>query len=523
MMQTASHQMVEQFEHSLTITRLASADILQLLKIHVAEGKDPRWFLQQLEQARLNLGGWAQVAKRLNLNDGELSEFTLRLRHLQQRVPEYERGQNVNENQHIAALRFLATLEMLREKQPLLTYDTRLNEDSDEQQQQAQRQLRALECTMKALVAQAWPDALGLNNHLKLQFGADKVRRWLAESQSGDILSGMPFSELALLLIDKKEFSRHYATLFNAGSSLTYMVDPRITLQTFLEHCRQLHNTLANGERLTPAGMALLSAYGQQISAPVQRAFEQGRARVNPASFLTVDNDELAQYWQQATEDPSPLRDNIEQPRRQPKRTPEQRDQLISSLLWGVVGAVVLVMMGVAVWLFSTLPDAPPPERVQVAEAPAAPERDTPSPREKLSQMGVTWDPLSLRAAIDRNDGKVTQLFLQGGMNWQLAWTEQALAANSEMVLGLLLNYSLQMDEPKPCRRFITTVSHALSSGEAMTSLRKSYLQRFCTSPVVVEHQQHSLEQAQQRYQAEPNAQNKKWLRIQQDIGAALR
>ena len=75
-----THHVREQFEHCLAIIRQASIEILLLLDVHVSEGKDPRWFLEQLDTARLALGGWTVVAKRLNLNDAEMTDFTLQLR-----------------------------------------------------------------------------------------------------------------------------------------------------------------------------------------------------------------------------------------------------------------------------------------------------------------------------------------------------------------------------------------------------------------------------------------------------------
>ena len=83
-MSSATLQMREHFETCLGIIRQASLQILPLLNIRAAEGKDPQWFFQQLEQARMALGSWGAVAKRLNLNDAEISQFTLLLRHLQQ-------------------------------------------------------------------------------------------------------------------------------------------------------------------------------------------------------------------------------------------------------------------------------------------------------------------------------------------------------------------------------------------------------------------------------------------------------
>ncbi|WP_257000338.1 STY4199 family HEPN domain-containing protein, partial [Enterobacter hormaechei] len=84
MMISSSHHTREQFEHCLAAIRQASVEILLLLNVHVSEGKDPRWFLEQLDSARLGLGGWGAVA-----NDAEMTAFTLQLRLLQQRVPQY--------------------------------------------------------------------------------------------------------------------------------------------------------------------------------------------------------------------------------------------------------------------------------------------------------------------------------------------------------------------------------------------------------------------------------------------------
>ena len=43
-----------------------------------------------------------------------------------------------------------------------------------------------------------------LNNHLKTLFNADRVRRWLKHGEINDVLSGMMFSELAQMLVDKR-------------------------------------------------------------------------------------------------------------------------------------------------------------------------------------------------------------------------------------------------------------------------------------------------------------------------------
>jgi len=145
MTSSTSHHIRGQFEQCIGIIRLASVEILLLLDLRVSEGKDPRWFLEQLDTARLGLGGWGPVAKRLNLNDAEMSDFTLQLRLLQQRVPQYESGQDVSENQLIAAVRFVTSLEHLRLQQPLLSYNTDLAPGNESQQLQAHKQVPARE------------------------------------------------------------------------------------------------------------------------------------------------------------------------------------------------------------------------------------------------------------------------------------------------------------------------------------------------------------------------------------------
>ncbi|AMJ68817.1 hypothetical protein AW879_02520 [Enterobacter cloacae] len=527
---STSHHIREQFEHCLAVIRQASVEILLLLNVHVSEGKDPRWFLEQLDSARLGLGGWATVAKKLNLNDAEMSEFTLQLRLLQQRVPQYESGQDVSENQLIAAMRFVTTLEHLRLQQPLLTYSTELEPGSELQQQQAHKQVRAIELMIKGLIQQAWPDQVRLNNHLKTLFNADRVRRWLKHGEINDVLSGMMFSELAQMLVDKKEFSRYYASLFNDPSMLTLLVEPRKTLQTFLDDIRQIRNSITVQKTLSSAQIQLLDNYYMQISRPVQRAFEEGRTRVNPAGFMAVDAGELHAFWEKAQKmdrvtggDLFEVRDTIEKPTQRAPRTPEQREQLISGALWGAVGVMVIAIVVGGFWLVTSSKPQPAAENTAQAAAPPQEMRETPSSRETLTRMGVTWDDNNFRSAINRNDTRVALLFLQGGMDWKLSWTEEAMSAGYDDVLELMLRYRQNMAEEKPCRRFINTLSHAMSNGESLTSIRKEYLKAFCTVPAVVKRQKHDLEMATRRAQSQPDATTKKWQSIQTAIYEVIR
>lgn len=514
----------EQFEKCIAIIREASVEILLLLNVHFDEGKDPRWFLEQLDVARLSLGGWGAVAKRLKLNDAELTQFTLQLRHLQQLVPRYENGQNVTENQLIAALRFISALENLRNKQKLLSYNTALPSD-DAQQRQGLQQLRAMETMIKSLVMQVWPDSEKLRNHLKTQFGADRVRRWLRLGDHNDVLSGMRFSELALLLIDKKEFSQRYARLFNDASELNLLVEPRKTLQTFLDDIRQMRASVVSGQPLTSNQLLLLNSYYPQITGPVQRAFDEGRTQTNPAEILREAGGDLDAYWEQTRKkdraaggDAMPMRDSIDKPAKRSVRSREERDQMLSGVLWSAVGVMVLLMAIGAFWMFTSGMSGPVARQARVT-VPIAEDRERPSPKEELSRLGLPRDENNFRAAIDRNDTRVVSLFLRTGMNWKLSWTENAVIADYNDVLDLLLRYRLQMDENRPCRRFITTLTHEMAANnKKLTSITRDYLRAFCTVKPVVDRQRYEMEQAQLRFEADPSDENRKWSDIQTSI-----
>lgn len=522
MTRTLTGSTSEQFEKCIAVIREASVEILLLLNVHFDEGKDLRWFLEQLDVARRNLGGWGAVAKRLKLNDAELTQFTLQLRHLQQLVPQYEKGQNVTDNQLIAALRFIRALEHLRARQKLLSYNTTF-QAHDNNQQQGLQQLRALELTIRSLVNQAWPDPIKLRSHLKKQFGGDRVRRWLRAGDRNDALSGMRFSELALMLVDKKEFSQHYARIFNDASVLTLFVEPRKTLQTFLDDVRQIREAVIAGQPLSPAQLTLLDSYYPQITGPVQRAFDEGRTKTNPTALLQEADAEMDAYWEQARKkdraaggDAKPIRDNIDRPAKRAETSSEQRELLLINLLWGGVGVMALVIAVGAFWLvFSDSAASTSETHISV---PISEERQKPSPKEELTNMGIERDENNFRAAIDRNDTRVVSMLLRTGMNWKLSWTEQAIAQEHNDVLDLLLRYRLQMDENRPCRRFLTNLSHEMSTGKKLTSIAKDYLHAFCTAPPVVQRQRYEMEQAQLRYDATPSDENRKWA----DIHTAL-
>ena len=62
-----------------------------------------------------------------------------------------------------------------------------------------------------------------------------------------------------------------------------------------------------------------------------------------------------------------------------------------------------------------------------------------------------------------------------------------------------------------------------MSTGESLTSMRKQYLQAFCTVPAVIKRQKYEVDQAKLRSLAQPDASTKKWQSIQTAIYDVIR
>ena len=82
------------------------------------------------------------------------------------------------------------------------------------------------------------------------------------------------------------------------------------------------------------------------------------------------------------------VRDTIENRPSAPAHA-KQREQLISGVLWGAVGVMVIAIVVGGFWLVTS--SAPAETAVAATETPAPQEmRETPSSRETLTRMGIT-------------------------------------------------------------------------------------------------------------------------------------
>ena len=524
-MSSSQPALKEMLESCLSVVDQAALQILGLLNISVVESKGPAWFFQQLEQARANLGSWATVARKLNLNDAEISQFTLLLRHMQQLTPDKHVAHDVSSHQLIAALRFIKELEHLRQKQPALTYSTALPSDASASHQ-ARQQIHTLELMMRQLIKQAWPDPEKLAGHITTLLGANVAKRSQSGSDKSDITSGLLFSELASLLVDKREFSRFYAAIFNA-SSQGFLVDQRKTMQAFLDEIRIMRNRLVDGSTLTPVEYALLNSYFAELTEPVQKAFMEGRCKVSPAELLHKDDAQLDTFFKKNSGDVFEVKDSLQKVQYHAPDAPKDNIELLQIILWMLVGVTLAGIVVGGIYLINgagsnNSADSLVRQEKYVGFMQNAPKGDVTGPRLQLSHMGIDWSQENFRSAIQRGDLKVMRLFLEAGMAWQASWAEQALSENRRDELEMLINFRFQMDESEPCRKMISTMSDAMSRGESLTSMRKTFLQTFCSRAVVIERERDAWQQAAQREQTGGGG-AVKWSEIHKEIYDAIR
>jgi len=480
---------------SLTLCGDAFDQILPLLGITAQKQPSPEAFYQSLQQARQNLGSWMDVAQQLNLSEQEITQFTQTLRALNKLLERHGSDQPAGKNLVIAALRFLAQLERLKEKQPLLTYATDLHKDGEEKQLRSLQQVRALELMIRSLINEAYSNQQVLLHHLRTLFGEERVKTWLNVADRDDVLSGTMFSELSSLFVDKKEYATHYSPLYQFTPLLSFMNDKRKTLQIFLDDIRSIRNRLVHHKRVTSVHTTLMNYYYQEIADPVQEAFDEGRVQVNPDRYFDAGEAEVRQYFNQLAEKMDRLGDDLQEVKESLERQDEKLDDikqdtgfLRNKILWVLGGTGMLIVVSVLTFGTSTRTlvntETIRSDVNEVGKTVAGVKKETSAdPRKELANIGIAWEEKNIRAAIERGDTRVVSLFMDGGMNWKLYYAEKALIADHKDTLAVLLQHASLMDEQQGCVRMNTVLRHSVSHGNALTPMQMQFLKTFCSSP----------------------------------------
>ena len=156
-----------------------------------------------------------------------------------------------------------------------------------------QRQLRALEQMVRALVRQGYGGEAGLRNELATVLSKSKLEEWNNRAEPGNILSGSTFSDLSALFLDKSEYPDRHDQLFSNTLLLRLLGRRQDTLRLFLTYATQARNSLAHLKIVHSEHAALLELCFSDIVEAIQEVHDRGETKVNPSSFMQASTADL--------------------------------------------------------------------------------------------------------------------------------------------------------------------------------------------------------------------------------------
>jgi hypothetical protein len=326
----------------------------------------------------------------------------------------------------IAYLRFLNWAETVADKPGIALSVSNLPQETPEIL--AQKQVRALELVLRALVTEHYQSQDKLISRLRSLFKSEVVQQWLHDSTKGDILSGTLFSDLASVFTHKQEF-QNYEHIYNSPNVLTFLKQRRDTIRYFLEDIRFLRNRIAHHRPLKPAQIELLNTYYEQIVQPVQLIFDQGSTRVNPDALVDTDDNSVHVYFARLKADMSTLDERtltISHGVEEIKAGVGDIRRRTGMILAGV--ALSVIAIAATFWRLGfighdtkEIRSAVEEESTRignVAEDVKKTKKETSSdPRKELANMGVTWSLENFQNAVRLGDLRTINLFLAGGFS----------------------------------------------------------------------------------------------------------
>jgi methyl-accepting chemotaxis protein len=297
------------FEDSVRQVSLGLAALVSFLS---GAAPEPDATVEELQRIYVEVkakSGRDAVAVRLGMNEADLVAFEGSLREAVRRIgrlapdaPAIERR-----NAEIAALRLLSWLESIAARDAGFYFAPQFAERADDV---GRKQVRALELILRSLITERYETQSALTARLTELLSEKAVEQFLASADKGDIISGTTFSDLASLLVSTQEYPG-YDPLFKDTPFLTLLKEKRVTIRTFLDDIRRIRNALAHNRRVSPIQLQLLGLYYEELSEPLQEAFDHGCSKVNPDAFMGASAEALRDYFGRLTADTRAVRDDI--------------------------------------------------------------------------------------------------------------------------------------------------------------------------------------------------------------------
>lgn len=548
-----------QVEIYLDLIRAALGRIIAHLGGSHPEGASLAQLYTALDARRQALGSWKAVGEALGVPekyaDEALTRCVASLRLARSVEEQLSRGAApAGRNEELLLLRLLNQLERVTENKPEIGVRAGLPEPDNAALLRSQQQVRALELVIRSLVTQAYGSQERLRDEMVAWLGSERVQQWSSSADSGDLLSGTSFGELAGLYVNKKEYPQHYEKFYLNTPYLQLLANQRTTLADFLEDIRGIRNQIAHHKRISPVQMALLGAYYDEVIEPVQQAYDKSGEGVNPDRYFDVSSAQLNDYFDKVGQRLDQFGDQLVSVLEEVQEISRKVDQVhgVVKDVQGTVqetGARVTeigadtratrttvtdigtqtersgkrlkqVLAGVALLLAAAA--------ATLYLSTGAKKETSADPRKELANRGLVWRPQELRGVIETGDVESARLFLQGGMKWNTYFAYKPLDRDDQPMLALLQDYpKLLLREDGDCGSLMSHLTRTEPGSRRnddngrserphrLTSAERSMLKLVCNQPEDLAKARQEAEQAAAAYRSQVEAYNKEKAAIQ--------
>lgn len=406
---------------SRDIIALAHAQLARVLSVPQPENNSFDASYRLLDDARNENGNWINVGELLGFNRQQMLDYADHLRGLRN----CDDVQNLDPGKLnkclIACLQIVNLLELVKHKHPQLNWDSRYSLPDETSEDNAVRQMRAIELLIRQVIDEAWADQQKLAERLRTLFDKDQVARIMKSAEKDNILSGTLLEQLRIIFSNKEDYPNYYEAYFDSASGLNYAPSTRETLSQFLQSLNHIRNKIAHHKKLTESEMLLLNEYFDQVVEPLRKAHQDGRLKADPDALYHAPAEAIKAYQMQ-----------LEKLNAAAERNEVIVGKMNNKLTWVLAGIVGIVAITGVTLHFSggsfvnteIIKDKVSDVQEKISKVKQETSQD---PRKELANLGVQWDRGTMEQAIKHGDLRTVKLFNEGGMTWNSLFLSAAM------------------------------------------------------------------------------------------------
>ncbi|WP_165430867.1 STY4199 family HEPN domain-containing protein [Atlantibacter hermannii] len=416
-----NHTAIAIVTRSRDIIALAHAQLAKELSVPQPENASFDASYRMLDDARNENGNWNKVGELLGFNQQQIVSYVDLLR-VVRGCDDVQRLDPVTLNKClIASLQIVTMLELVKHKYPDLSWASHYSLPDETSEDNAVRQMRAIELLIRQVVDEAWADQQKLAERLQTLLGKEQVARIMKSAEKDNILSGTLLEQLRIIFSNKEDYPSYYDAYFDSASGLNYAASTRETLSQFLQSLNHIRNKIAHHKKLTESEMLLLNEYFDQVVEPLRTAHQQGRLQADPDALYRAPADAIKAYQAQLAKLADAAQD-----------TGKTVKTINSKLTWALAGIVGIIAITGVTLHFSggsfvnteIIKDKVSDVQEKIGKVKLETSVD---PRKELANLGVQWDKGVMEQAIKHGDLRTVKLFNEGGMTWDSLFLSAAM------------------------------------------------------------------------------------------------